>query len=164
MKDGSVLERVYRINDIGKFREAAEKVDDLMRCDEYMEKVQKIVDRIAFSNSASLSINTDTASVAVEPEDKMPLLTAYLKDRKENSVTYYQGLYFNDNYNADLKFSEQQEGIISCDSEFDINAENDNEYDSLALFFGKKDRHVLKFLKEKGYTEKIVKLEKNPEG
>ncbi len=164
MKDGSGLERVYRIDDIGKFREAAEKADDLMRCDEYMEKCQKIVDRIAFSNTAALSINTDTASVAVEPEDKMPLLTAYMKDRKENTVTYYQNLYFNDNYDENLGFDEQQEGVISCDSEFDINPENDNDYDNLSLFFGKKDRHVLKFLKEKGYIEKIAKLEKNPEG
>ena len=77
---------------------------------------------------------------------------------------YYQSLCYNDYFDGEAAgFEKDPSGVISCDTEFDINPENSNEYDSLSLFFGKKDKHVIKFLKEKGYAEKIVKAEEDPE-
>ena len=159
LKDGSTLKRTYEFRNLAKYKDAASEIDKLEKSDEFSEQLELIADKITRSKRG-VTIYTDLATVTVKNQDIQPLFKAYIKDRRNNSLSYYLKLNHEDEYGeGESGFGKTREGLIGIEYD-EAKALSGEDYSTLSLRFGKKDKNVLKFLEDNGYSKEIIELEK----
>ena len=162
LKNGSTLDRTYYIkrND-ADVNSAAEK---LCSGDEYQSKLEVYIRKLIL-NADYASVYTGKAEVNIADEDIRPLLMAYLKDTRANGFTYYSSLEKNDlTVDNEQDYSDSKTGMINISHEMSENWTEEMESLNAGLSFGKKDSHVHRFLKKKGYDKEIAKQEAKFDG
>lgn len=158
LKNGLTLSRSYSagLKGLSDVVAAASALSDN---EEYQTKVRQLVLKAGRKTASSRYIQTNKAEVEIAQDDVGPLLLAYLNDCEENDYKYYLDL-LNEIPEPTGTFKENRQGTICIFYEYTDTP--DVVYD-MNLQFGKKDKNVYKFLKERGYTKKIADDEKTPD-
>ena len=159
LKNGLTLSRSYStgLKDLEDVIGAASAISDN---EEYQTKIRQLILKAGRKTTDTKYIQTNKAEVEIAQDDVGPLLLAYLNDFEQNDYKYYLDL-LNEIPEPTGPFKENRQGTICIFFNYE---EDPNHYiTDMNLQFGKKDKNVYKFLKEKGYTKKIADDEKTPD-
>ncbi len=158
MKNGSQLNRKYYVK-ARTMSDVREVASEFASGEEYTRKVENYLRKVIL-NAESAGIESSKGYVDTKPEDIRPLIMAYLKDYKKNGSDYYFVLNMN-SVTTDTTITFKDDGVGS----FNVSPKQQNGDtldDSLYMTvpFGAEDKHFHKLLKKNGYSEEMIRSEK----